>query len=274
MKSGEWPEGDYEEVGCFRCGLQGRLLYRKGLFGVAQCPRCGQVFTSPRLKEGSIAEIYADASYFDEGVYGFSKKFSLALLLQKAWWNGRVNLVTSMSKGDIQGRKMLEIGCAYGLFLEYARQRGFEVTGVEYSSTGVEWIRKHLKIEVYQGEIEQMQLPERNYDVICFWDVIEHVANPVHFLRAVSKLIKEDGIIAFSCPYFTSIPARMFRSRWWTLRPEQHLSHFTPRTLQMAFADAKLELMGVVKNPLALANLGRFDSLIGIARRNMSYANT
>ena len=62
------------------------------------------------------------------------------------------------------------------------------MTGVEYSSTSVECIRKHLKLEVYQGEIENMQLPERNYDVLCFWDIIEHGAHPVHFLTVLWRI--------------------------------------------------------------------------------------
>ena len=45
-----------------------------------------------------------------------------------------------------------------------------------------------------------MQLPERTYAVLCFWDIIEHGANPVHLLRAVRTLSTEDGIIAFACP--------------------------------------------------------------------------
>ena len=128
MQGREWAAADYEAVDCFRCGIQGRLLYRRMYFGIVKCPRCGQVFTSPRLKEESIANIYADPGYFEAGVYGFSKKFSLALLLQKAWWRGRINLIRTMLGGNTQGRNMLEIGCAYGLFLDYARQQGFEVT--------------------------------------------------------------------------------------------------------------------------------------------------
>ena len=274
MQGREWSAAEYEEVDCFRCGIKGCLLYRRMFFGIVQCPRCGQVFTSPRLKEKTIASIYADPEYFESGVYGFSKRFSLALLLQRAWWNGRINLIRMMLGGDTQGKKMLEIGCAYGLFLDCARQQRFDVTGVEFSRAGIEWIRKHLNIDVYHGEIEKIHLPANNYDVICFWDVIEHVKNPILFLRSVSQLAKDNGIIVFSCPYFSSIPAQLLGPRWWTLRPEQHLSHFTPQTLELACSDAKLELIRVMRNPLSLANFGRLDSLIGIARRSRQHANT
>lgn len=268
MKNKECTEVSFEKVNCFRCGIKGHLLYKQGPFGVNKCSQCGQVFISPRLKEIARKRMYENSGYFDEGIYGFSKKFSLALIPQKIWSYSRLNLIRHLLKGKIKGKKLLEIGCAYGLFLEISRQKGFEVTGIEYSYTAVKWIRKNLGLNVYYGEIEKIRLQENDYDIICFWDVIEHVEDPGLFLKSVSRVIKENGFIIFSCPYFNSLLASIFKSKWWTLKPEQHLWHFTLNTLDMVFSDSKLQLIRVIRSPFSLVNFSRFDSIVGIAKKS------
>ncbi len=262
----QWPPADYEVATCCRCGLNGKLVWTERCFGIVQCPRCGLVFTSPRLKKSAIRNIYEAASYFDDGVYGFSKQLNLGMLLQRAWTRGRLDLIRGLVNGDPRAKKMLEIGCAYGLFLQAARQRGFEVAGVEYSSTAVQWSAQHLGLHVQRGELKDVQLLPQHFDVICFWDVLEHVDNPVEFLKLVHQYVASDGVVVFSTPYVNSLPARLLRNHWWTLRPEQHLWHFTPHTLGLLFADAGLRLEQVICNPLAPSNIGRLDSLVGIAR--------
>ncbi|MBA3943050.1 MAG: class I SAM-dependent methyltransferase [Herpetosiphonaceae bacterium] len=262
----QWPQADYEEVTCCRCGISGQLLFTQRRFGIVQCPQCHLVFTSPRLKKEAIRNIYEASSYFDEGVYGFSKQINLGMLLQRAWTRGRLDLIRGLVKGDPHTKKMLEIGCAYGLFLQAARHQGFEVAGVEYSNTAVQWSAEHLGLPVQQGELKDAQLPSQRFDVICFWDVLEHVDNPVAFLKLVHQYLVPGGIVVFSTPYVNSLPARLLHSRWWTLRPEQHLWHFTPHTLGLLFADAGMHLEQVIADPLAPANIGRLDSLVGVVR--------
>ncbi|MDD5530758.1 MAG: class I SAM-dependent methyltransferase [bacterium] len=266
MKQEKWVEKDFEEVDCFRCGTKGKLLYKKELWGVVKCEKCGQVFISPRLTEEGRKKIYEDHSYFDTGVYGFSNKFNLAMSLQRTWSNDRLNLISELLNNNIENKKLLEIGCAYGLFLNFAKQKGLDVTGIEYSSTAVKWSKENLQLNVHNGEIETIKLPENTYDVVCFWDVIEHVKNPELFLKSVRRVLKKDGVIVFSCPYFNSVPATVFKSNWWTLRPEQHIWQFTPDTLGKLFGEQGMKLVKVIRNPLSRINLFRFDSITVAAK--------
>ncbi len=259
-------QDDFEEVNCFRCGVKGNLMYRRGPFGVVKCPKCGQMFISPRLHEKKREEIYENSNYFED-IYGFSKKVNLALVLKKIWDYGRLSLIRALLQNQIKGKKILEIGCAYGIFLKTARKMGFEVTGIEISAKALEKAKQNFDITAHLGTIEKVQLPENYYDVVCFWDVIEHVENPALFLQSVYRTTKNNGIIAFSCPYIDSIPSQILKSRWWTLYPEQHLWQFTPYTLKMAFSDAHLQLLKIIRAPISPTNLFRLDSLVGIARK-------
>jgi SAM-dependent methyltransferase len=266
MNGRESPPGRLEEVDCYRCRARGERLYPSGRFAVAKCPSCGQVFISPRLVAEDRGGIYDDPDYFEAGVYGFKKRFSLSLWHQQTWSNGRLKLL-----GSGQGRKLLEMGCAYGFFLNVARQHGFQVSGVEISRAAVLWAREKTDLDVRQGTVESVTLPEHEYDVVCFWDVLEHVPDPAFFLATVARALKPGGVVGFSCPDFSSLPARVFRGRWRALKPEQHIWQFTPQTLTRALAEAGLAQVRIIRSLFAPANLGRVDSVVVIARAQVPY---
>jgi len=64
----------------------------------------------------------------------------------------------------------------------------------------------------------------------------------------------------------SSLPARLLGRRYCTLKPEQHIWHFTPRTLHAVAARAGLEVTQVYRSPWGRANLGRLDSLVAVGR--------
>jgi 2-polyprenyl-3-methyl-5-hydroxy-6-metoxy-1,4-benzoquinol methylase len=251
------------------------LLYRRGPFGVVQCPECRQAFISPRLVARDRDQIYADCGYFDQGLYGDRS----GRAVKEVWESARLKLITERRFGDMTriaairdrvpgpGERLLEIGCAYGGFLQKAQRLGFDVTGVEYSPAAVGWIRKNTQLDVRSGAIETAGLDPGQFDVVCFFDVVEHVENPPAFLKTLTELARPDGCLVLSCPNFGSLPARFFRSRWWSLRPSEHIWQFTTDTLTRLLRDAGLREIRTYASPLRRANLFRTDSMLATARR-------
>jgi SAM-dependent methyltransferase len=259
-----WGDAKLEQAGCFRCRVPGKELYRREPFALVRCPECGQAFISPRLAEQGRERVY-DSDYFDEGVYGYKKRFSLSLWHQRTWSGGRLDMIERLV-AEPRGRRLLEIGCAYGFFLNLAAERGFAVSGIEYSGPAVAWARTNTKLDIRQGTVETVSLPAASFDVVCFWDVFEHVPDPGFFLSVVAKTLKPGGLVALSCPNFGSLPAKLFRSHWATLRPEQHIWHFDRQTLARALTEAGFEDVGIVASLFARSNLTRIDSLVAFAR--------
>jgi 2-polyprenyl-3-methyl-5-hydroxy-6-metoxy-1,4-benzoquinol methylase len=263
----EWQREDTEAVTCCVCHREGRPIYDLDPFGVVRCPRCTMVFVSPRLNTDALQRLYDDVGYFEgEGsVYGESRRFGPGMVLQRQWMQGRLDLAERESGRPAEGSRLLEIGCAYGLFLNAARDRGYDVTGVELSKNAAHFGRQRLGLTVHSSQLDEAPL-DGPFDVVCAWDTLEHVPDPVEFWRAIRDLVADDGVVLFSTPYFSSLPARLLRRRWWTLKPTEHIWHFTPQTHRTVAAQAGMDVTRTVLSPLARANLTRLDSLVGVAR--------
>lgn len=255
---------DTEEVSCCLCDDPGQPIYDLAPLGVRRCGRCGLVFVSPRLAPDALSRFYDQVSYFEGGVYGAQSARSPAMLLQRTWTRGRLDRVGATRPDPIKGQRLLEFGSGYGLFLEAARGRGYDVSGVELSRPAAAHAQDR-GLEVFCGQLIDAPLTGR-YDVVCGWDTLEHVPDPLAVLRRVRELIAEDGTVALSTPYFDSLPARALRARWWTLKPREHIWHYTPRTLRLLAARAGFAVTEVIRSPVQPANLTRLDSLVAILR--------
>lgn len=254
---------DTEEVTCCLCGDIGERVYDLPPYGVRRCARCTLVFVSPRLQGEALSRFYDQVEYFEGGVYGDQSRWSPAMVLQRIWTSGRLDLI-GKQRSRLTGERLLEFGSGYGLFLDAARQRGFQVQGVELSKPALARSQKQ-GIDVYCGQLVDAPLTGP-YDVICGWDTIEHVPDPLAVLRRVRELIAENGTVAMSTPYFSSLPSRLLRERWWTLKPAEHIWHYTPYTLRLLAARSGFTVTRVIRSPLALANLTRLDSLVVLLR--------
>jgi 2-polyprenyl-3-methyl-5-hydroxy-6-metoxy-1,4-benzoquinol methylase len=101
--------------------------------------------------------------------------------------------------------KLLDVGCGDGRFLRYAKEQGFEVWGIDFDKKSVESAKRNLGIDtIFAMSLEEFYeyAKEKNlkFDVITFFEVLEHQDKPREFLEMVKGLLKEGGYIAGSVP--------------------------------------------------------------------------
>lgn len=257
-----WLREDTEAVPCCVCQREGRPIYDLDPFGVVRCPRCKLVFVSPRLRPEALDRLYGDPAYHS-GMYDNSRG---AMFLQRRWMTGRLRVAQRELGRPSSGARLLEIGSGRGMFLAAARHAGFDVMGVELSADAAAHARRTYDVTVHSAQLADAPL-EGRFDVVCAWDTIEHVPDPVEFWTAVRGLLADDGVMLFSTPYFSSVPSRLLRAKWWTLKPTEHIWHFTPRTHRTVAEQAQMRVTSTIRSPFARANFARLDSLVGIARR-------
>lgn len=134
----------------------------------------------------------------------------------------------------IPGRKLLEIGCSYGFFLAHARKQGWDVTGIELDREAAAFGRNELLLNIHAGTLDDNQLSPP-YDVIAAFHVIEHIVDPLRFLRQCKSLLSEDGILLLKTPNVGSWIAKKTGEHWsWQQTQLAHVHLFTPEALHLA----------------------------------------
>src|SRR5262249_25125436 len=105
---------------------------------------------------------------------------------------------------------------------------------------------------IHNATLENSSLTAASFDVITMWDLLEHVPDPISFLREAASLLKAGGLLFAKVPNLDSMQARVFRSRWPLLLPE-HLNYFNAGSLQVCGAKAGLRWVGSRQHSVAFS---------------------
>jgi 2-polyprenyl-3-methyl-5-hydroxy-6-metoxy-1,4-benzoquinol methylase len=131
--------------------------------------------------------------------------------------------------GPADGRRLLDVGAYTGVFVEVARESGWDACGVEPSHWAVAEARRH-GLPLVEGTLASLDLKKETFDVVTMWDVIEHFADPAAELAQAYDLLTPGGVIAVHTMNVESLAARLLGPRWpWLM--DMHLHYFSPRTL-------------------------------------------
>ncbi len=232
---------------CRACGAPGRPSFVKRGFVVADCACCGCRFVPDPLPEPAT---YDEAYFAGQGACGCGgylddRDAILANFARRARWIRRV----------ATGRRVLDVGAAYGFFVAAARHEGFDALGLEPVPVCAELARAELGVELVTGRIEDAPLPACAFDVVTLFDVIEHLADPALALRRIHALLAPGGTLVVETGDLGGLLARVCGSRWYYYDPPQHLTYFSVASLGFV-----LERCGFVA-PHAVAHPGRVVSV-------------
>jgi SAM-dependent methyltransferase len=137
--------------------------------------------------------------------------------------------------------RLLDVGCASGLFLRCAADAGWQVVGVEPAKMLCDQARRTLagQGELMCATLQESSLPMSSFDAVTLWDVLEHVQDPLQFMSACGALLKPGGHLFVNVPDLDSLQARVLGARWPLLLPE-HLNYFNRNSLRLCGERANL----------------------------------
>lgn len=140
--------------------------------------------------------------------------------------------VLSNLRDKVKGNRILDVGCGRGDFVYAARGTGWIIEGIELSEAAVKSAQAH-SLPVKLLDFFSDQLNQNQYDVITFFEVIEHLPDVTSFLRRAEQLLTPGGIIYLTTPNHDSLDRRILKDDW-PVYHREHLSYFTPNSLRNA----------------------------------------
>jgi SAM-dependent methyltransferase len=215
-------------VSCIACGGRAaKPLYAVNGFDIVQCT-CGLARTV--LPPGfDAASIYTE-DYFQGGHRdGYADYEGSGEELRHEF-----RRILHALQRHVSGGKLVELGCAYGYFLDEACS-AFEVTGIEISDHARAVCRE--RGHVVECEPSAELLAERGpFDAAVMLDVLEHMEQPGEVLDRLHVAMRPGAQLLLSTGDYGSLLARAMGRRWRLMTPPQHLWFFSPRTVSALLA--------------------------------------
>jgi SAM-dependent methyltransferase len=216
-------------VRCVLCSGDGaqeaiRTLSARGSsVKLVRCRNCGLVFLNPRL--ASVSEVY-ESDAMKNSVY-----YAESIENDKDTFRQRLAFV----RGFLKNKKTaLDIGASVGTFLAVCREGGFtDVHGVELNPGSRAQAKDLFSLTLVK------ELPgDVKADLINMSDLIEHLEDPLDYLKKLRAYMEDDGVLLITTPDY---------ERWITkvvnIKPEEHLFYFTRATLGKLLEKAGYEVL-------------------------------
>jgi 2-polyprenyl-3-methyl-5-hydroxy-6-metoxy-1,4-benzoquinol methylase len=194
---------------------------------VMDCQDCGFVHLDPIPTDDELSALYASVEYYEEYPGWLDKDER-----EKDYWRlEHVDKLDAWKRlGATPGGRVLDVGCSGGLLLEDARDRGFDVLGIEPSPTAA----KHAQakdIEVIEALFQDVDLPAASFDVVHARLLLEHLPDPRDFVTWAARLLAPHGVLTLQVPNEFNLLQRTAHSvldkpQWW-VAPPFHINYFT-----------------------------------------------
>jgi 2-polyprenyl-3-methyl-5-hydroxy-6-metoxy-1,4-benzoquinol methylase len=207
------------------------------------CPICGGDGTpwvrtaAANIKECCACQLaFSDRTWLDSATLYTGNGYHIQYFNQEPYLRSVFSRMLKEVEIITTGRRLYEVGCGVGILLDEARNRGYEVSGIEYSPGAARTAQERFGIVVEEGSFSPPDASAARaggYDIVVVNHVLEHVDDPVAMLKGAATLLRPGGVLVVGVPDAADLWTRL--SVWFgyynVLAPEQHLWHFRQLSL-------------------------------------------
>jgi len=212
---------------CVICGSSSyNLLFEKNNFKHVRCKKCEFVYVNPILKQ-QVQEnaLKVESSYTQV----LKNKINIKLdNLRFKYGLQKINIIKKK-------KKLLDYGCGFGQSLDVAKKFNWDCSAYEINEQCIEILKKK-KIKIDNN------FKKDSYDAITMWLVLEHIPDPNKLIKKIYNSLKNKGKLLINVPNVNSLTALLQKDKCTMFAGEQHLNHFSVKTLSMFLKKNKFKL--------------------------------
>lgn len=234
---------DQMSQACILGHNESKFFAEKNGFKLYRCKNCGLIFIWPTPNLNETKLIY-QADYFTGAKqrHGYVNYDNDKKPMKKTF----IKYLGLIEKYNHHKGVLLDVGAATGFFMDLGRKRGWETKGIEISEYAAK--EAHKKgLDVVLGILENAGFRDNSFDAVTMWDVLEHLSDPLKFIKVVNSILKKGGILAINTPDSASLWARLFGKCWHLLIPPEHIFLFNKKSLRILFESNGFEILEIRK---------------------------
>ena len=243
-----------KKVKCNLCGgkKHEKIAKKDKNTKIVECKNCGLIFVDPMPSDQYINKIYQKKYYSpaDKPYPEISNHLKQRPFLESYFKKEIARIKKIKKKG-----KILDIGCGPGFFLNIAKSAGFKVFGSDISKFAAKYAKEKFKLDVFGGELNQAKFLTNFFDVITIYQTIEHVKNPLKFLKEVSRILKKDGLLILTTPNQDNFIARILVEKWFGYYYLSHLYFFNPKSVKKILKKAGFKKVKLTSNSFSCLSI-------------------
>lgn len=200
-KGGFKKEFDEKLTSCPLCDSSDIGYYYKDCYGIIidSCKACDAKFMNPQYSDVYLQKYYSN--------YTNDKCTENRLISVGYLYDYYFSLIEKFSSGH-KG-KLLDIGCGDGLLLDIANNRGWSIEGYDVDPDTAGRVEKNIGAIVRSGDFFDIDWPQNYYSLITMHQVLEHLKDPQAYLKAIFKLLKNNGLLFIASPNISSLSSRI-----------------------------------------------------------------
>ena len=160
-------------------------------------------------------------------------------IIKKMALRRKLSLINSFSK---QKGTLLDVGCGTGDFLEFSKQKGWRVVGIEPNDEARAIANKKTNNSVYKTN-HLLNLENHSFDIITLWHVLEHLPNLEEHIAEFKRLLKPNGTLIIAVPNYKSYDAKIYKTYWAAFDVPRHLWHFSKESIKILMETFKMNVV-------------------------------
>lgn len=230
----------------FKCNLcsarKGNIfLSWKENYKLIQCKTCSAVSANLHHKDESkfIKSVYNNKNYTKKAFLDIYKNYNYR---KKNFGLERFNYCIKRLNLSRKS-KVLDLGCGMGYFVAFLKSKKINVKGLEPSKNIAEFCKKELKLNVSSSKLKDEV--NNSYNLITLFDVLEHLKNPINYLKLIREKLKPGGYCVMYTPNIHSFAYALMGSKQNTMLPFEHLSFFDNKSINHLAKKSKFKVFSV-----------------------------
>lgn len=219
--------------------LQGLCFERVG------CEECGLSFQRDILTDEWLKVLYGQWISAEQIAFKDAQQRRRPIEKSRALIQHCLQLHQLLEGDGQRPLRILDFGCGDGKFLQLANAMGFRATGIDFSDSRQLRVRTVGGVHLYSSlaEMEAVASAEETlFDAVTTFQVLEHLADPLATLQALSGHLCPGGVLIVEVPNCQGIEGKPLSEKEFAhIDPLEHINHFTPQSLRQMVQRAGFE---------------------------------